>query len=125
MPPWPFSLRIHYYENLAWACYVGPRYDDALSAMSRYKADFPALYAAICVRLGRLDEARRAIADALEAGTKVSIAKEGSMPQIEPQRVAYLNDLRAAGVTGELIVEARFESRRCRQGRSDAPIPRS
>ena len=90
-PPW-------YYENLAWACYVGPRYDDALSAMSRYKADFPALYAAICVRLGRLDEARRAIADALKAGTKVSIAKQGSMPQIEPQRAAYLNDLQAAGV---------------------------
>jgi TolB-like protein/DNA-binding winged helix-turn-helix (wHTH) protein/Flp pilus assembly protein TadD len=90
-PPW-------YYENLAWAYYVGQRYDDALKALSRYKADFPAQYAAICVRLGRHDEARRAIADALKAGTKVSIANEGSTPQIEPQRAAYLKDLRAAGV---------------------------
>jgi DNA-binding winged helix-turn-helix (wHTH) protein len=45
---------------------------------------FLALYAAICVRLGRLNEACRAIADALKAGTKLSIAKEGSTPQIEP-----------------------------------------
>jgi hypothetical protein len=80
------------------AYYVGHRYDDALKAVSRYKADFPALYTAICVRLGRLDEARAAIADALKAGTKVSIANEGSTPQIEPQRTAYLNDLRTAGV---------------------------
>ena len=58
---------------------------------------FLALYAAICVRLGRLNEACRAIADALKAGTKLSIAKEGSTPQVEPQRTAYLNDLRAAG----------------------------
>lgn len=58
---------------------------------------FLALYAAICVRLGRLNEVRRAIADALKAGTKLSIAKEGSTPQIEPQRTAFLNDLRAAG----------------------------
>jgi adenylate cyclase len=90
-PPW-------YYENLAWAYYVGHRYDDALKAVSRYKADFPALYAAICVRLGRLDEARVGIGDALKAGTKVSIANEGSTPQIETQRTAYLNDLRMAGV---------------------------
>ncbi len=90
-PPW-------YYANLGLAYYVGHRYDDALKAVSRYKADFPALYTAICVRLGRLDEARAAIADALKAGTKVSIANEGSTPQIEPQRTAYLNDLRTAGV---------------------------
>ncbi|HEY1779598.1 MAG TPA: winged helix-turn-helix domain-containing protein [Roseiarcus sp.] len=90
-PPW-------YYGNLAWAYYVGRRYDDALKAASRYKADFPALYAAICVRLSRLDEARAAVADALKAGTKFSIATEGFSPQIEPQRTAYLNDLRAAGV---------------------------
>ena len=90
-PPW-------YYANLGLAYYVGHRYDDALKAVSRYKADFPALYTAICVRLGRLDEARAAIADALKAGTKVSIANEGSTPQIEPRRTAYLNDLRTAGV---------------------------
>jgi hypothetical protein len=64
--------------------------------VSCYQADFPALYAAICVRLGRLDEARRAIADPLKAGTKLSIAKKGSTPQIAPQGTAYLNDLRAA-----------------------------
>ena len=87
-----------YYSNLAWAYYVGQRYDDALIAVSRYKADFPALYAAVCVRLGRLDEARAAVADAVKAGTKISIATEGFSPQIEPQRTAYLNDLRAAGV---------------------------
>src|ERR1700722_1478055 len=29
--------------------------------------------------------------------SKLSIAKEGSTPQIEPQRTAYLNDFRAAG----------------------------
>jgi TolB-like protein len=87
-----------YHYNLAWAYYVGQRYDDALKAVSRYKADYPALYAAICVRLGMLDEARSAVADALKAGTKVSIANEGSTPQIEPQRAAYLNDLRTAGV---------------------------
>jgi len=90
-PPW-------YYENLAWAYYVGQRYDDALKAVSRYKADFPDLYAAICVRLARLDEARAAVADALKAGTKLSIVTEGLSPQIEPDRTAYLNDLRAAGV---------------------------
>jgi hypothetical protein len=90
-PPW-------YYESLAWGYYIGQRYDDALEAVSRYKADFPAPYAAICVRLGRLDEARRAIGDPLKAGTKLSIAKEGSTPQIESQRAAYLSDLRAAGV---------------------------
>src|SRR5262249_51160199 len=90
-PPW-------YYSHLAWAYYVGRRYDDALKAMSRYKADFPGLYAALCVRLGRLNEARAAVADALKAGTKLSIATEGFSPQIEPGRTAYLNDLRAAGV---------------------------
>jgi adenylate cyclase len=87
-----------YYQTLAWAYYVGQRYDDALKAVARYKADYPALYAAICVRLGQLDEARSAVADALKAGTKLSIANEGATPQIEPQRAAYLNDLRAAGV---------------------------
>ena len=66
--------------------------------MSRYKADFPALYTAICARLGRLDEARSAIADALKAGTKLSITNEASTPRIEPQRAAYLKDLGAAGV---------------------------
>jgi TolB-like protein len=91
--PLPF-----YYEHLAWAYYVGQRYDDALKALSRYKADFPALHAAICVRLGRLQEGRGAVADALHAGAKLSIATEGFYPQIEPQRTAYLNDLRAAGV---------------------------
>ena len=74
------------FDNLAWAYYVGQRYDDALKAVSRYKADFPALFAAICVRLGRLDEARAAVADALKAGTKLSIATEGFLPQIEPDR---------------------------------------
>ena len=87
-----------YYYRLAWAYYVGQRYDDALKAVLRYKADFPALFAVICVRLGRLDEARATIADALKAGAKLSIASEGFTPQIEPQRTAYLNDLRAAGV---------------------------
>ncbi len=90
-PPW-------YYETLAWGYYVGERYDDALKAVSRYKADFPAIFAVICVRLGRLDEARAAVADALKGGAKLSIATEGFIPQIEPQRTAYLNDLRAAGV---------------------------
>ncbi|MBV9287689.1 MAG: hypothetical protein JO288_07675, partial [Hyphomicrobiales bacterium] len=89
-PPW-------YYATLAWAYYVGRRYDDALKAVSRYKADYPGLFAVICVRLGRLDEARTAIADALKAGTKLSIASEGFFPKIEPIRTAYLNDLRAAG----------------------------
>jgi TolB-like protein len=87
-----------YYSNLAWAYYVGQRYDDALKAVSRYKADFPALYAAICVRLGRLDEARAAVADALHAGAKLSIARLGFVQEIEPIHAAYLNDLRAAGV---------------------------
>jgi TolB-like protein len=86
-----------YYSNLAWAYYVGQRYDDALKAVSRYKADFPALFAVICVQLGRLDEARAAIADALKAGDKLSIASEGFFPKIKPIRTAYLNDLRAAG----------------------------
>lgn len=87
-----------YYSTLAFAYYVGQRYDDALKAVSRYKAAYPAFFAVICVRLGRLDEARAAVADALKAGSKLSIASEGSYPQIEPQRTAYLNDLRAAGV---------------------------
>jgi tetratricopeptide (TPR) repeat protein len=90
-PPW-------YYETLAWAYYVGQRYDDALKAVSRYKADFPALFAVICVRLGRLDEARAAVSDALKGGAKLSIAREGFFPKIEPVSTAYLNDLRAAGV---------------------------
>jgi tetratricopeptide (TPR) repeat protein len=86
------------YYGLTFAYYLGQRYDDALKALSRYKADFPWLFAVICVRLGRLDEARAAIADALKAGAKLSIAGEGFFPKIEPQRAAYLNDLRAAGV---------------------------
>jgi TolB-like protein/DNA-binding winged helix-turn-helix (wHTH) protein len=90
-PPW-------YYSTLAWAYYVGQRYDDALKAVSRYKADYPGLFAVICVRLGRLDEARATIADALKAGAKLSIASAGLVPQIEPDRTAHLNDLRAAGV---------------------------
>ena len=69
-----------------------------MKAASRYKADYPAVFAATCVRLGRLDEARAAVADALKAGRKLSIASEGLVPQIEPQRTTYLNDLRAAGV---------------------------
>jgi tetratricopeptide (TPR) repeat protein len=90
-PPW-------YYSTLAWNYYVGQRYDDALKAVSRYKADFPWLFAVICVRLGRLDEARAAIADALKSGAKLSITSAGLVPQVEPQRAGYLNDLRAAGV---------------------------
>ena len=62
-----------------------------------FKADFPALFAAICVRLA--NSTRRAVvANALKAGTQLSIATEGFWPQIEPDRTAYLNDLRAAGV---------------------------
>jgi|SRR5271166_2512040 len=87
-----------YYSTLAWAYYVGHRYDDALEAVSRYKADDPALFAVICVRLGRLDEARAAIAGALKAGAKLSVARAAFVPQFEPDRTAYLNDLRAAGV---------------------------
>jgi adenylate cyclase len=87
-----------YYGTLARAYYVGQRYDDALKAVSRYKADNPALFAAILVRLGRLDEARAAVVDALKGRAKLSIASEGLVPQIEPQRAAYLKDLRAAGV---------------------------
>jgi hypothetical protein len=90
-PPW-------YYATLAWAHYVGHRYDDALKAVLRYKADYPGLFAVICVRLGRLEDARAAVADALKTGAKLSIASAGLIPQIEPQRTAYLNDLRAAGV---------------------------
>ena len=90
-PPW-------YYATLAWAYYVGHRYDDALKAVLRYKADYPGLFAVICVRLGRLEDARAAVADALKTGAKLSIASAGLIPQIEPQRTAYLNDLRAAGV---------------------------
>lgn len=41
---------------------------------------------------------RRAHADALKAGAKLSITREGFVPQIEPNCAAYLNDLRAAGV---------------------------
>jgi hypothetical protein len=41
---------------------------------------------------------RAAVAEALKARTKLSIAKEGSTPQIEPERTAYLNDLLATGV---------------------------
>jgi adenylate cyclase len=42
-----------YYSTLAWAYYVGQRYDDALKTVSRYNADDRGLFAAICVRLGR------------------------------------------------------------------------
>jgi tetratricopeptide (TPR) repeat protein len=86
------------YYRLAFAYYVGRRYDDALKAVMRYKADFPWLFAVICVRLGRLDEARAAIADALHAGAKLSIARLGFVQEIEPIHTTYLNDLRAAGV---------------------------
>ena len=41
---------------------------------------------------------RAAVVDALKAGTQLSIASEGFVPQIEPICTAYLNDLRAAGV---------------------------
>ena len=67
-----------YYSTLAWAYYVGQRYDDALKAVSRYKADYPALFAVICVRLGRLDEARAAVADALKAGAQALDRERGS-----------------------------------------------
>ena len=52
------QTRLRYYHNLTLAYYVGQRYDEALKAVSRYEGDFPALFAVICVRLGRLDEAQ-------------------------------------------------------------------
>ena len=96
-----------------WLTTFGQRYDDALKTVSRYKADFPALFAAICVRLGQLDEARAAVANALMAGTQLSIATEGFWPQIEPDRTAYLNDLRAGELT-DLARPAQDSQRRFR-----------
>lgn len=87
-----------FHLNLAWAYYVGKRYQEAYDAQHDYIADAPAQFAAICVRLGRLDEAHRVIADAIKAGSKDSLAKEGLFPQIEPDRTATLNDMRAAGL---------------------------
>jgi len=87
-----------YHTNLAWAYYVGKRYQDAYDAQRDYVAAAPAQFAAICVRLGRLEEAHRVIADSIKAGSKDSITKEGLYPQIEPDRTATLNDMRAAGL---------------------------
>jgi adenylate cyclase len=93
-----------FYNDLAWALYHANRAEDALASLK--KAPEPAVWAraVVYVRLGKMDEARAAVADILKACPDCTIAKEamwptGKQPQmVEPYLSAYLDDLRKAGL---------------------------
>jgi adenylate cyclase len=83
--------------NLAWAYYLAGRADEALEAIKGVEsANLPAL-AVIYARLGRLEEAKAAVADWLKTGPH-SILTESCWPMREPLKRMYIDDLRKAGL---------------------------
>ena len=87
-----------YRSNLVWAYYIAARFDKAYDLLRNGELWSKPLLAVVCVRAGRPAEARKVIAEALAAGLHDTVALEGAWPLIEPNRTAYLNALREAGL---------------------------
>jgi adenylate cyclase len=83
--------------NLAWACYVSGRYEEALEALRGASDDVIAMRVAARVQQGAIEEARAAVADYIKKGGHDSIKIEARYPQIEPDRTQFLDALRKAG----------------------------
>ncbi len=86
-----------YLINLVWAYYLAGRYQEALDVPLRPEAA-PDIYAAIYVRVGRMEEARRMAALAVKLAPRDSVEAEARFPLIEPYRAALVDDLRKAGL---------------------------
>lgn len=90
-PSWFFS-------NLAWTDYLLGRYEEVLKLQHDRHDIVPTTVAVAAVRLGRMTEAKEAIAAALKINPHDTVALEGSFPLVEPYRKALMDDLRAAGL---------------------------
>ena len=84
--------------NLAWAYYLAGRYEDAIAALDEVGTEYVPQLAAVHVRLGRVAEARAAIASWLRSFPHVSIDLLALEPIREPWKQGWLHDLRVAGV---------------------------
>ncbi len=90
-PPW-------WTGNLAWAYYLGGRYEDALGEWHKMSKPWPLGLAVVQVRLGRVGEARATVAEFLKDDPGWTLKKEARWPLIEPLKQSYLEDLRQAGL---------------------------
>jgi DNA-binding SARP family transcriptional activator/TolB-like protein len=89
-----------YRESLAWSLYLADRCPEALSVIDELK-DKPRMTLAACqVRVGRLDDARRTMADFVQHTPDWTLADEKGFPiqMVEPLRQRWFADMRAAGL---------------------------
>lgn len=91
------------HANLAWAYYLADRPADALVELEKLSDPWGFNLAAVYVRLGRLEEAKAAVAKVREQWPDWRVRDELIWPTynhptaIEPLRQAYADDLLAAG----------------------------
>jgi adenylate cyclase len=90
-PPW-------WTGNLAWAYYLGGRYEDSLGEWHKMSKPSRLGLAAVQVRLGRVGEARATVAEFRKDNPGWTLEKEARWPLIEPLKQNYLEDLRQAGL---------------------------
>jgi adenylate cyclase len=90
-PPW-------WTGNLAWAYYLGGRYEDSLGEWHEMSKPSRLGLAAVQVRLGRVGEARATVAEFRKDNPGWTLEKEARWPLIEPLKQNYLEDLRQAGL---------------------------
>jgi tetratricopeptide (TPR) repeat protein len=89
----------YYKLNLAGALYFAGRYQEALDTVKGSETILPDTAAAIYMRAGHIEEARKIIADWLKTGhNHYSVALESCFPVKEPMMTAFLDDLRKAGL---------------------------
>ena len=87
-----------YRNNLVWAYYTAGQFEKAYDALRGGALWTKPTLAVVCLKLGRTEEARKVIADAIKAGLQDTILLESQWPQIEPNRTVYLDALREAGL---------------------------
>lgn len=91
------------HSNMAWVYYLADRSAEALIELQKLSNPWEFNLAAVYVRLGRIEEAKAAIAQASERWPDWRIRDEVTWPTynhptaIEPLQRAYADDLRAAG----------------------------
>ena len=83
--------------NTAWTYYLAGRYEEALQVLKGVEATHPWPLMVIYVRLGRIDDAKAAVAEYLKTGAH-SVLSESCTPIREPMKQKYLDDLRKAGL---------------------------
>ncbi len=87
-----------YDANLAWIYYLLGRCEAVVALARDHDIGSQVVLAASLARLGRLPEARAAVAVAVKAEPRELIAWEADLPLVDPLRARYLADLRAAGM---------------------------